>query len=172
MTKPPDLSPELPLGRDAPAVIHLPVPPSVPEPYRSRSGSGKRQRRHVEQFRTDDAEHAELQRRAWDSGRLSVSAFCRKRTLGDPGVRHARGPAPPDLQLLVRNFSELNRVGNNLNQTTRALNELVLIAREMGADRLVRIVSEAIERNRLATDELLATMAENRRALGYRDREG
>jgi Bacterial mobilisation protein (MobC) len=74
--------------------------------------------------------------------------------------------------LLSRNFSELNRVGNNLNQTTRALNELVLIAREIGADRLMRIAREAIERSETATDELRAVMAENRRALGYRDREG
>lgn len=171
MTKPPDLIPELPSDREAPAVIHLPPPPAL-EPYRPRSGSNRRQRQHVEQFRTDDAEHAELQRRAWDSGRLSVSAFCRKRTLGDPGVRHARGPAPPDVQLLSRNFGELNRVGNNLNQTTRALNELVLIAREIGADRLVRIAREAIERSETAIDELRAVMAENRHALGYRDREG
>jgi hypothetical protein len=166
----PDLTPELLSGRDTPAVIYLP-PPAAPESYRSRSGSNRRQRHHVEQFRTDDAEHAELQRRAWDSGRLSVSAFCRKRTLDDPGVRHARGPAPPDVQLLARNFGELNRVGNNLNQTTRALNELVLIAREMGADRLVRIAREAIRRSETALDELRAVAAENRRALGYRDRE-
>lgn len=170
MTEPPDLISELPSGRAAPAVIHLPPPPAS-EPYRPRSGSNRRQRQHVEQFRTDDAEHAELQRRAWDSGRLSVSAFCRKRTLGDPGVRHARGPAPPDVQLLSRNFSELNRVGNNLNQTTRALNELVLIAPEVGADRLVQIAREAIERSETAIAELHALMAENRRALGYRDRE-
>jgi len=171
MTEPPDLTPELLSGCDTPAVIHLP-PPAAPESYRPRSGSEKRQRRHVVQFRTDDVELTELRRRAWDSGRLSVGAFCRKRALGDPGVRHARGPAPPDVQLLSRNFSELNRVGNNLNQTTRALNELVLIAREIGADRLMRIAREAIERSETATDELRAVMAENRRALGYRDREG
>jgi Mobilization protein NikA len=172
MTEPPELLPEAPSARDAPPVIHLPPPPPVREPYRPRSGSEKRQRQHVEQFRTDDAEHAELQRRAWDSGRLSVSAYCRKRALGDPGVRHARGPAPPDIRLLAQNFGELNRVGNNLNQTVRALNELVLIARETGNDRLLRIAGEAIERNRLAVDELRVVMAENRRALGHRDREG
>jgi len=161
--------PEPPPARDAPAVIHLPPPPSVPE--RRQSGSNKRQRRHVEQFRTDDAEHAELQRRAWADGRLSVSAYCRKRTLGDPGPRHARGPAPPDVRLLARHLSEFNRTGNNLNQTARALNELRLIAREMEADRLARIVADAMERNRTALDELSAAIAAH---IGARsdDREG
>jgi hypothetical protein len=170
MTEPLDLSPELPSGRDAPAVIHLPSPPPVPEPYRPHSGSEKRQRRHVVQFRTDDAELAELQRRAWDSGRLSVGAFCRKRALGHPGVRHARGPAPLDVRLLARHLSEFNRIGNNLNQTTRALNELRLIAREIRADRLARIAAAAIERSETAIDELREAINAVCRALGY-DRE-
>jgi Bacterial mobilisation protein (MobC) len=73
--------------------------------------------------------------------------------------------------LLARNLGELNRIGNNLNQTTRALNELVLIAREMGADRLARIADDAIERNRLALDDLRAAVAENVGAVGGYDRE-
>ena len=162
---------EAPSARATPAVIRLPPPPPDRRREPSRSGSAKRQRQHVEQFRTDDAEHAELQRRAWADGRLSVGAYCRKRTLGDPGPRHARGPAPPDVRLLARHLSEFNRVGNNLNQTTRALNELVLIAREMGADRLARIAGDAIERNRMAVDELRAAIAANLRAFGD-DREG
>lgn len=103
-------TPEPPPAAEAPAIIVLPPPPTVPE--RRHSGSEKRQRQHVEQFRTDDAEHAELQRRAWADGRLSVSAYCRKRTLGDPGPRHARGPAPVDVQLLARHLTALNRLGN------------------------------------------------------------
>jgi len=169
MTEPPDLSPELPSGRDAPAVIHLPDQRQFRK--LATSGSEKRQRRHVVQFRTDDAEFAELQRRAWDSGRLSVGAFCRKRALGDPGVRHARGPAPAAVRLWAQNFTALNRIGNNLNQTARALNELVLIAREMGADRLTRIAGDAIERNRAALDELRAMFAVLRARSGD-DRQG
>jgi hypothetical protein len=169
MTEPSDLFPEAPSAREAPAVIPLPPPPYRHEP--GRSGSNRRQRQHVEQFRTDDAEHAELQRRAWADGRLSVSAYCRKRTLGDPGPRHARGPAPADVRLWAQNFTALNRIGNNLNQTARALNELVLIAREMEADRLARIAGDAIERNRAIYDELLAVFAVLR-AHGGDDREG
>jgi hypothetical protein len=169
MTEPPNLSPELPSGRDAPAVIHLPDQ----RQFRKQvtSGSEKRQRRNVVQFRTDDAELAELRRRAWDSGRLSVGAFCRKRALGDPGVRHARGPAPLDVRLLAQHLSELNRVGNNLNQTTRALNELRLIADGIAADRLMHRAEDAIERSEAAIDEVREAMNTVCRALGY-DREG
>lgn len=166
MTEPPDyLSPELPSGRDAPAVIHLPDERQFRK--LATSGSEKRQRRHVVQFRTDDAELAELQRRAWDSGRLSVGAFCRKRALGDPGVRHARGPAPPDVRLLAQPLFELNRVGNNLNQTARALNELRLIADGIAADRLMRRVEAAIERNEVAIAEVREAMRTVIHALGY-----
>jgi hypothetical protein len=73
--------------------------------------------------------------------------------------------------LLARNFSELNRIGNNLNQTARAQNELLLIAREMGDDRLAGIIAATIEQNRAIYRDLAETLAGNRRALGY-DREG
>jgi hypothetical protein len=155
---------EAPSAREAPAIIHLPAPPPERRREPARSGSAKRQRQHVEQFRTDDAEHAELQRRAWADGRLSVSAYCRKRTLGDPGPRHARGPAPPDVRLHARQLSEFNRIGNNLNQATRALNELRIIAREIAADRLARIIGDAIERNRTAIEELRAALMASLRA--------
>ena len=49
-------------------------------------------RGHVDHFRTDDAEHAELAARARDAG-LSVDAFCRLKTLGDPGPRSQARPA-------------------------------------------------------------------------------
>jgi hypothetical protein len=169
MTGPPEY-PEPPPASEAPAVIILPPPPFGPE--RGQSGSNKRQRQHVEQFRTDDAEHAELQRRAWADGRLSVSAYCRKRTLGDPGPRHARGPAPADVRLWAQNFTALNRIGNNLNQTARALNELLLIAREMDADRLARIAGDAIERNRAIYDDLRAIFAVLQARSSGDDREG
>jgi len=171
MTETPESFHEAPSARDTPAIIRLPPPPPERRREPSRSGSAKRQRQHVEQFRTDDAEHAELRRRAWADGRLSVGAYCRKRTLGDPGPRHARGPAPADVQLLAQHLSAFNRIGNNLNQTTRALNELRLVAQEMDADRLTRIVSDAIERNRQAVDELRIAIAANLAAFG-RDREG
>lgn len=168
MTEPTDLTPDLPSSHDAPAVIHL--PDEQQQAKQVTSGSETRQRRHVVQFRADDAELAELRRRAWDSGRLSVGAFCRKRALGDPGVRHARGPAPPDVQLLAQQVTALNRVGNNLNQTTRALNELRLMADGIGADRLAQRVEDAIERSAAAIDEVREAVNAVFRALGH-DRE-
>ena len=135
---------------EAPEVIYL--PDGRQQRKQVVSGSEKRQRRHIVQFRTDDAELAELRRRAWDSGRLSVGAFCRKRALGDPGVRHARGPAPPDVRLLALNNAELNRVGNNLNQIAKALNR--------GND------IDPFEL-RAAISELQEVLSANRRALGY-----
>lgn len=164
----PDLIPDLPSGRDTPAVISL----SDERQLRKQvtSGSETRQRRHVVQFRTDDAELAELQRRAWDSGRLSVGAFCRKRALGSPGVRHSRGPAPLDVRLLAQHLSELNHVGSNLNQTTRALNELRLIADGIEADRLAQRAADAIERSAAAIDEVRQAINTVCRALGH-DRE-
>jgi hypothetical protein len=135
---------------EAPEVIYL--PDGRQQRKQVISGSEKRQRQHVVQFRTDDAELAELRRRAWDSGRLSVGAFCRKRALGDPGVRHAHGPAPPDIRLLALNNAELNRVGNNLNQIAKALNR----CDDIDPTEL-----------RAAITELQEVLTANRRALGY-----
>jgi hypothetical protein len=74
-------------------------------------------------------------------------------------------------ELLARNNAELNHIGSNLNQTTRALNELVLIAREIGNDPLARANLDAVERTRAIIADLAVTFAANRYAAGY-DREG
>jgi hypothetical protein len=73
--------------------------------------------------------------------------------------------------LLAHNTAALNRLGSNVNQTTRALNEFLLIARETGADRLARVIIDAIEQNRALAADLALTLAANRYAAGY-DREG
>ena len=163
MNEPPEQHPEPPPAAEAPAIVITPPPP--PEPYQpgSSSGSDKRQRQHVEQFRTDDAEHAELRQRAWDM-RMSVSSFCRQRTLGDPGPRHRYHPHPPaDVKAVLQSVSALNRVGNNLNQMARAQNELLLIAREMGNDRLASIITATMEQTRALLPELSAVFADIRR---------
>ena len=110
-----------------------------------------RRRGHVERFRTDDAEHAELERRARDAG-LSVNAYSRLRTLGDPGPR-ARRRAPVDATALMSALMAFNRAHNNLNQIARALNTLALFAEEHGAGRVLeeledlRRAVEPIERS-------------------------
>ena len=80
----------------------------------------RRRRQHVEQFRTDDAEHAALEARAREAG-LSVGAFVRACALGDPGPRAKRRPTV-DGELVARANAEMNRVGNNINQIAHAMN--------------------------------------------------
>jgi hypothetical protein len=72
--------------------------------------------------------------------------------------------------LLAQQVTALNRVGNNLNQTTRALNELRLMADGIGADRLAQRVEDAIERSAAAIDEVREAVNAVFRALGH-DRE-
>jgi hypothetical protein len=132
----------------APAIIHLPPPADLVPARKPR-----RQRRHVEQYRTDDAEHAELVARARDAG-LSTGAYSRTVLLGDAGPR-ARRRAPVDRELLAHNNAALNRVGNNLNQIARALH------RDDDLDPFEL---------RATLAELQAVLVDNRRALG-RDRE-
>ena len=114
----------------------------------------KRQRRHVERFRTDDAERAALHARVRESG-LSAGAYLRKCSLGQAGPRSRRRRPEIDVALLARNNAELNRIGNNLNQVARALHR----------DDPER---QSVDELRAA---LLATLAANRRALGH-DCEG
>jgi hypothetical protein len=151
----------------APAIIQL-GPPAAPPP-KTRHGSEERKRLHVKRSRYDDAELAAFEARARACG-LSDGAFIRASTLGDAGPR-ARSRATVDRELLAHNTAALNRLGSNVNQTTRALNEFLLIARETGADRLARVVIDAIEQNRALAADLALTLAANRHAVGY-DREG
>jgi hypothetical protein len=92
--------------------------------------SPNRRRRHVERFRTDDGEHAELERRAREAG-LTPHAYYRMRTLGDPGPR-ARRRAPVDATALAQGLVAFNRQHSNYNQAIRALNRLALVAENDG----------------------------------------
>jgi hypothetical protein len=139
---------DAPLASEAPAVIPLPGP--LHPCHNQRSGSNTRKRRHVEQFRTDDAEHEELRQRAYNA-HLSVGAYCRERTLSECGPRSRRSPpslTPANVKLLWQYFIELQRQGNNLNQLARAMNELLLIVQTMNNDRLARIIAATLEQNR------------------------
>jgi hypothetical protein len=151
---------------EPPTVIYL--PDLSVRAKKARSGSAIRQRRHLEQFRTDDAEHAALHERVRESG-LSFGAFMRASGIGDAGARSRRLPRLPpiDAKAVARNNAELNMIGSNLNQAVRALNEIALDA---GDGRLAQVahLTQPILR---ALDELHITLAANRRALGH-DREG
>ena len=111
------------------ALIELPTGPAK-EP-------AKRRRRNVDHFRTDDEEHAELAARARDAG-LSVDAFCRLKTLGDPGPRSRRSPPTEDRVLRAQHITAINRAGNLVNQGIHALHDIRQAA------------PAAVERDRLA----------------------
>ena len=73
-------------------------------------------RRHVVTVRLNDGEHEELRRQA-GKARLRVPEFIRQRVL----ERRLQIGSPR--QLGVAEFRELNRIGVNLNQIARALNQ-------------------------------------------------
>jgi hypothetical protein len=123
----------------APAVIYLPDQ-SRPVAVRKQP---KRQRRHVDHFRTDDAEHAELAARAGAAG-LSVDAYCRLKTVGEPGLRSRRSQPTMDSRLRAQHITAINQAGNLVNQGIHALHEIKLAA------------SAAVSRDRLA-DEIART---------------
>jgi hypothetical protein len=95
----------------------------------------------LRQTRYDDAELAEFERRA-RAKHLSAGAYTRLATIGDSGLRHQRGPGPVHVAALIDAVIAFNRAHNNLNQTARAANTLLLVARERAADRLADEVRE------------------------------
>lgn len=133
-------------ARAAPPVIHLGPPPAVTPATKARHGSGKRRRVNLEQFRTDDDEHAELERRARDAG-LSVSAYSREAAIGPdrkPPRRRPRRIATADAEALLTALVGFNRANNLLNQTARTGNTLALFAEEYGARRVAEIAREIL----------------------------
>ncbi len=114
-----------------------------------RSGSEKRQRKHVARIRLDDAEFEKLDDRARASG-LSIGAYLRACAIETAGVRAKPRPSV-DRELLARANADLNRVGNNINQIAHALNS--------GRDPPL-VLAEAM-------DELRGALTAIRRAAGY-----
>jgi hypothetical protein len=124
------------------AVLELPPAPEKKKPKRRRA-------RHVF-VRLDDAELAELDTRAREAG-LSAGAYFRQAALGDPGPRSKRAAPTEEMRLTAQHQVAVNRLGANINQGIRALNEIALKAPETRSrDRLADEV--------LATRELLRTM--------------
>ena len=131
MTDAPDTPIEAPQRAEPPPVIYLPGPsePAPAPPKKARRGSENRHRPHLKQARLDDEERAAFDARARASG-LTDGAYIRACTLGDPGMRARRQSRLPaiDAAALAHNTAALNRIGNNLNQMSRALNEIALAA--------------------------------------------
>jgi hypothetical protein len=85
------------------------------------SGSDKRQRGETVTVRLSKDERDALDALASRSG-LAAGAFMRAATFGDAGPRAQRRP-PVDHRALRQLLGECGRVGNNLNQIARRLNE-------------------------------------------------
>ena len=84
-------------------------------------------RRHVVTVRLNDGEHEELRRQA-GKARLRVPEFIRQRVL----ERRLQIGSPR--QLGVAEFRELNRIGVNLNQIARALNQRSMVVNRVSVE--------------------------------------
>lgn len=87
----------------------------------SRHGSETRQRTHSVRVRLDDAERALLEVKAGEAG-LSLAAYMRSCSLGEAGPRARRSPVT-DRKEIAGLRVDIARIGNNLNQLTRAVNQ-------------------------------------------------
>jgi hypothetical protein len=132
----------------------------------------KRKRSYVLTVRLDDGERASLQARASDSG-LSVGAYVRASAAGDAGPR-SRRRAPVERELLARANADLNRVGNNLNQISRALNVIAQREREANpavAAQVAELASRFDQPLAAAMADLSTVLTAIRQAFGH-DRQG
>jgi hypothetical protein len=144
--------PEPAPARDAPAVIHLPHVP-LPDTEKKRP---KRQRGHVEQFRTDDEEHAALMILAHEAG-LSLGAYYRRELIGIAGARSKRALPTETSRLRAQHLTAINRIGNLVNQGIYALNRID--PETAGRDRLADEVAAARELLQAAMPALREALA-------------
>ena len=160
------------LASPPPTVIHLGPPTDLAPPRKSRHGSERRQRIETIHVRVYPPEMERLKAEAAAAG-MSAAGYLRAGRLGEgaSGPRVRRRLPVIEATLLAQAVAELNRIGNNLNQTARALNELRLIGIESGNDRLARVIDDMREVNQDALRDLKVTMRATREAAGY-DREG
>jgi hypothetical protein len=137
----------------------------LPAPAAEKKKPKRRRARHVF-VRLDDAEFAELENRARDAG-LSSGAFCRWKTLDEPGPRSKRAPPTEEGRSIGQHTVAVKRIGVNINQGIRALNEIALKAPEARSrDRLadeILALRELLREGLRAVDE---TLAASRAALG------
>jgi hypothetical protein len=138
--------------------------PTSTEPAAKKKPT-RRRARHVF-VRLDDAEFSELENRARDAG-LSAGAFCRWKTLDDPGPRSKRAPPTEQDRLTAAHTVAVKRVGVNINQGIHALNEIALKAPEARSrDRLADEILALREMLRTALRAVDDTLAASRAALG------
>jgi hypothetical protein len=98
-------------------------PAPTPTQGKAKSGSEKRERQKQVFFRVTDVERAEIEARAERAG-LTVAGYLRAAVFGaaTPQPRAARRP-PVEKETLLRLLAELGKVGSNINQIARRLNQ-------------------------------------------------
>jgi hypothetical protein len=136
-----------------------------PVPTAAEKKQPKRRRARHAFIRLDDAELAELGIRSRAAG-LSVAAYFRQSALGDPGPRSKRATPTEASRLMGEHIVALNRVGGNINQGIRALNEIALKAPEATSrDPLAVQIAGLRPLFEKAIAELLQVLEANRAAL-------
>ena len=123
-----------------PGVIHL--PDERPPKKKAISGSETRKRRHLERFRTDDAEHEALHAKLRASGKSLGAYVMELAAIEATATARARQRSAPavDAPALMQAVAAFNRQHSNYNQAVRALNTLALVAEERSNHELVDLV--------------------------------
>ena len=138
------------------------APEQPPGAKKSRSGSAKRRRHHLEQFRTDDAEHAALHAKVRASGCKSLGEFVMRLAAiaSAPEARpRRRAHAIVDSTALMHALVAFNREHNNFNQAVRALNTLVLVADERSNGQLAHEIRRLQDQITLLQQQFAAPLA-------------
>jgi Bacterial mobilisation protein (MobC) len=82
------------------------------------SGSDTRRKQRIVNFRATAEEYAVVEQAAKSAG-LTIGSYIRQTMLAAPKTRSRRAPRA-DVFVLAKLIAELNRIGGNINQITRA----------------------------------------------------
>lgn len=174
---------EAPPASQAPAIIELPYRPPPVEPAAQRRngrpistkpGSQISRRRRVADpkdrvitFRCTVAEYEMFETRATAAG-LAIGPYLRQRETGTTGPRAHRNPNEAT-KLLTQILGQLGKAGSNLNQGTRTLHRINIVAGDgEGRDRLAELVGDMAALHRDAISEHRECVAAIMRSLGLR----
>jgi hypothetical protein len=170
MREPPGSAAEETRG-GVPEVIYLPDQRQCTK--KVTSGSENRQRNTAIRVHVTPADAERLKAEAAAAGTSVAGYLASGRLLSEAATRPRmnRRPVSVDTAALTQALVELNRVGNNQNQIARALNELVLIARDERDRRLETRIEQLADAIRGLPVAFAVSLAAIQAALS-RDREG
>jgi mobilization protein NikA len=155
MTAPPRDFAEPTPASAAPAVIHLGPPPDLAARKKARSGSEKRQRSAGILVKLTPADHQRVKAEAAAAG-MSAAGYLASGRLGEERAFRPRlRRRPINEPALMRALAAFHRANNNLNQTARTGNTMMLFAEEHGAVRLAEIGRDLVR----AVEEVRADLA-------------